>query len=105
MQYANATRAAAQVALASVLAQYPEIQGLSAEQLPIALQTMQAVDPNAPPKSPRTFNEQSKSIGCTSRPRAKTLQSCRRSFSTGRNSKTARLTRTLRVNCPRLCSQ
>ena len=42
MQYANATRAAAQVALASVLAQYPEIQGLSAEQLPIALQIMQA---------------------------------------------------------------
>jgi hypothetical protein len=44
-QYAVATQQAAQVALASVLAQYPEIQGLSSEQLPVALQIMAAQNP------------------------------------------------------------
>jgi hypothetical protein len=43
--YAVATQQAAQVALAAVLANYPEIQGLSADQLPTALQVMAGQNP------------------------------------------------------------
>ena len=43
--YALATQQAAQVAVASILADYPELAGLNASQIPTALQVMQASNP------------------------------------------------------------
>ena len=43
--YALATQQAAQVAVASILADYPELAGLNASQIPTALQVMQAANP------------------------------------------------------------